>query len=610
MQKALSSEQNLPGVIDHLLSLDLIRETEQRGYWVGESEEVLRPVVENCEIIKAKNTNTKADNVGSSLSSSTHSASKSKRKKKPKTSQTIPLVDTLQRGARSLTPIPPVVHSISSSSSSRASSPATDTKESNSATTSLATYLHELLPSLPISHFLWHLESTEYPSLYHATRASLTSIPPSRASPFLSSFNWDDISSGLLQDIYGVSLEVEGNPWSVPREERERHKDLEMCIGIAGQDVATVMDLMDLLVDLRTFQSHELEPEPVLEFDTSLPRSMSASPPVGEEEQEQEQEQADDDDDWAKPLAAPMNKRPVSSLPGPVTRPVPPTKISKAQKTRVIPGALPSSMANATDSFGVASPSPGMIKPHAVGGPHPTNWQTVRSKSRTKDRKSQQGHHPLAGSIPAYSRGGATAHGLYSQRLSSSFHGSGDSRAKTQMDEYLYQVQVERARREAAIRAAGRSFVGGGRAVRGAVSGHYAREAREAAERIRHLEMRAAELVIASQLDSNRPIRPSREENRSKMIDLHHLTVSQAVNVSEKAVDKWWIKEREQRAEGWGTKGKESQGCLVIVVGAGRHSAGNRGVLGPAVAGHLDKAGWRVDKGETSRGYLVVHGRK
>nr|KIR49778.1 hypothetical protein I312_00870 [Cryptococcus bacillisporus CA1280] len=541
MQKAMSSEQNLPRAIDNLLSLDLIRETEQRGYWVGESDEVLRPVMENCEIIKAKNTKTKADNVGSSLSSLTHSASKSKRKKKPKTSQTIPLVDTLQRGARSLTPIPPVVHSISSSSSSRASSPATDAKESNSATTSLATYLHELLPSLPIPHFLWHLESTEYPSLYHATRASLTSIPRSRASSFSSSYNEDDISSGLLQDVYGVSLEAEGNPWSVPREERERHKDLEMCIGIAGQDVATVMDLMDL-----------------------PPHSISPSPPV--EEEEQEQEQADDDDGWAKPLAAPTNKRPMSSLPGPVTRPVPPTKISKSQKTRVVPGALPSSMANATDSFGVASPSPGMIKPHAVGGPHPTNWQTVRSKGRTKDRKSQQGHHPLAESIPAYSRGGATTHDLYNQRLSSSFHGEGDSRAQTQMEEYLYQVQVERARREAAIRAAGRSFVGGGRAVRGAVSGHYAREAREAAERIRHLEMRAAELVIASQLDSNRPTRPSREENRSKMIDLHHLTVSQAVNVSEKAVDKWWIKEH--------------------------------------------KAGWRVDKGETSRGYLVVHGRK
>ncbi|KIR80877.1 hypothetical protein I306_02334 [Cryptococcus gattii EJB2] len=541
MQKALSSEQNLPGAIDHLLSLDLIRETEERGYWVGESEEVLRPVVENCEIIKAKNTKEKADNVGLSLSALTHSASKSKRKKKPKTSQTIPLVDTLQRGARSLTPIPPVVHSISSSSSSRASSPAGDTKESNSATTSLATYLHELLPSLSISHFLWHLESTEYPSLYHATRASLTSIPRSRASPFLSSYNEDDISSGLLQDVYGVSLEAEGNPWSVPREERERHKDLEMCIGIAGQDVATVMDLMDL-----------------------PPHSISPSPPV--EEEEQEQEQVDDDEGWAKPLAASTSKRPVSSLPGPVTRPVPPTKISKSQKTRVVPGALPSSMANATDSFGVASPSPGMIKPHAVGGPHPTNWQTVRSRSRTKDRKSRHGQHPLAESIPAYSRGGATTHDLYNQRLSSSFHGEGDSRAKTQMEEYLYQVQVERARREAAIRAAGRSFVGGGRAVRGAVSGHYAREAREAAERIRHLEMRAAELVIASQLDSNRPTRPSREENRSKMIDLHHLTVSQAVNVSEKAVDKWWIKEH--------------------------------------------KAGWRVDKGETSRGYLVVHGRK
>ncbi|OWT39869.1 hypothetical protein C362_02365 [Cryptococcus neoformans Bt1] len=586
IQKALSSEQSLPGAIDHLLSLDLIRESEQRGYWTGESEEVLRPVVDNFDMITAKKTKKKADNIRSASSPLTNPVPASRRKKKPKALQTIPLVDTLQRGARSLTPIQ-VVQPIPSSSSGRSSSPAADTKESSSATTSLATYLHELLPSLPISHFLRYLQSPEHPSLYHATRASLTSIPRSLAPQFLASFTEDDISSGLLQDVYGVSLEAEDNPWSVPREERERHKDLEMCIAIAGQDVATVMDLMDLLVDLRTFQSHE----PVSEPDTSPP-SMSSPLPV-EEEQE--------DDGWAKPLAAP--KRPVSSLPGPVTRPAP--KASKSQKIRVVPGALPSSMANATDSFGVASPSPGMIKPYAVGGPHPTNWQTVRPKSRAKDRGGQG--HPLAGSIPAYSRG-ATPHdgtpgSLYNHK--SSFNGG---RAKTQMDEYLYQVQVERARREAAIRAAGRSFAGG-RAVRGAVSGHYAREAREAAERIRNLEMRAAELVIASQLDS-RPARPSREENRSKMIDLHHLTVNEAVSVAEKAVDKWWINEREQRAEGWGAKGKKSQGCLVIVVGAGRHSAGNRGVLGPAVAGHLDKAGWRVDKGESSRGYLVVHGRK
>lgn len=586
IQKALSSEQSLPGAIDHLLSLDLIRETEQRGYWIGENEEVLRPVVDNLEMVKDKKTKKKADNVGSSLSSLAVSASASERKRKPKTSQTIPLVDALQRGARSLTPIPSIIRSVSSSSSSTSFSPAADTKEFSSATTSLATYLHELLPSLPISHFLRYLQSSEHPSLYHATRASLTSIPRPRAPQFLALFNEDDVSSGLLQDVYGVSLEAEGNPWSVPRVERERQKDLEMCVAIAGQDVATVMDLMDLLVDLRTFQSHE----PVSEFDTSPP---STSPPPAGEEQE--------DDGWAKPLAAP--KRPVSSLPGPVTRPAP--KASKSQKIRTVPGALPGSMANATDSFGVASPSPGMLKPHAVGGPHPTNWQTVRSKSRTKDRGGQG--HPLAGSIPAYSRG-ATPHdgtpgSLYNHK--SSINGG---RAKTQMDEYLYQVQVERARREAAIRAAGRSFAGG-RAVRGAVSGHYAREAREAAERIRNLEMRAAELVIASQLES-RPARPSREENRSKMIDLHHLTVSEAVSVAEKAVDKWWINEREQRAEGWGAKGKQSQGRLVIVVGAGRHSAGNRGVLGPAVAGHLDKAGWRVDKGETSRGYLVVHGRK
>jgi hypothetical protein len=48
---------------------------------------------------------------------------------------------------------------------------------------------------------------------------------------------------------------------------------------------------------------------------------------------------------------------------------------------------------------------------------------------------------------------------------------------------------------------------------------------------------------------------------------------------------------------------------LTVITGVGRHSAGQKGVLGPAVQAALDQAGWRVDR-DTGRGYVVVKGRR
>jgi len=49
---------------------------------------------------------------------------------------------------------------------------------------------------------------------------------------------------------------------------------------------------------------------------------------------------------------------------------------------------------------------------------------------------------------------------------------------------------------------------------------------------------------------------------------------------------------------------------LRIVTGVGRHSAGGKGVLGPAVGNALEREGWKVDRGESGRGYLVVRGKR
>ena len=48
---------------------------------------------------------------------------------------------------------------------------------------------------------------------------------------------------------------------------------------------------------------------------------------------------------------------------------------------------------------------------------------------------------------------------------------------------------------------------------------------------------------------------------------------------------------------------------LTVITGVGRHSAGQTGVLGPAVANTLEANGWRIERGERTRGYVSVTAR-
>ncbi|GAA5981297.1 hypothetical protein JCM11641_005635 [Rhodosporidiobolus odoratus] len=67
------------------------------------------------------------------------------------------------------------------------------------------------------------------------------------------------------------------------------------------------------------------------------------------------------------------------------------------------------------------------------------------------------------------------------------------------------------------------------------------------------------------------------------VVDLHGLTLSQALTVVDEACNAWWARSR----------GTVSPSPLRIITGVGRHSRGGRAILAPAVTRHLDKEGWR-----------------
>ncbi|WRT67871.1 uncharacterized protein IL334_004845 [Kwoniella shivajii] len=654
LNSALRSHTTLQEAIDYLLSLELIRNVEQEGHWPDEDVTVAsEPELERWEEskIKSKKTKTKStsssrtpsqppskessplalstprfDNIAltplnhSRLSTSDNSASPSlsmPTKKKKKDKIIIPLVDTLQRKA-SPAPSRPTSRSTSKSrtiqAGSRSSSPAriSTSGPSNNAwhtVTSLSSYLSDLLP-LPSNYFLSYLHSPEYHSAYSAILASLAKLPSSTKRDV-------NASRRILEDLYGLTLSISGESDGNGLGKREIERDLEICVHAAGEDVATVMDLMDLLGEISEWPSdddffdakpdytinhnhlnHILKPEtisinlhPIQAID--MTRSSSATS--------------------TKSLDEPPKS--TSNLPGKMTRPEKKVKAVLQQeehlsggaireaRIRNVPGSKPSitsiSHPTALDSFGTTSPAPSspQLGPKNLKQIHPQNWRTVSHARPNKPRRD------------------------------------GGERRLT-VEQCMANAQLERARREIAIRAAGRNFktntngiAGGGRAVKGAVAGHYATQAREAAERAREWELKAARLVVTSHLQAqNNPATNGTNHNHNhthshsrdqgqhgsgsggtKTIDLHHLTIQEATTVVDEIAENWWKSEKETRSERWR---KQDEGKLIVITGVGRHSANGKGVLGPAVASHLEYQDWRVDRGDSERGYLVIRGKK
>lgn len=124
----------------------------------------------------------------------------------------------------------------------------------------------------------------------------------------------------------------------------------------------------------------------------------------------------------------------------------------------------------------------------------------------------------------------------------------------------------------------------------GGAASYYGSVSRDAAAALREDEAARADAQVASQ-------------SKPGEVDLHGLNVKDAVRVSRDRVQTWW----EGEGREWARAGKVmSGGGLRIVTGVGRHSAGGRAVLGPAVGRMLNDEGWRVQVGE---GVVTVVGR-
>lgn len=572
------SESGVPAAIDHLLSVELIRDVEREGRWPGESDqdtdddepEPSHPT--RVELVK-----TLAD---PSLTTAPPELrrSRSKKKNKPKA---VPLVDTLQR--RSNPPSRP-----SSRQSSRASSPIRGGPSSNAwgTVSSLAGYLSELIPPQPTTYFLAYLHSPKYHSAYSAVRAALASVAPAIAHLA----GADSPARGILEDVYGVSLATDP----------AAKADLELCFKAVGEDVAVVMDLMDLLGEISEWPGDDdLEVAGRgMGRSASLPRSAPSSPrPAPRKIPRREVETSSGDEGPHEAIVVPKPVRAAPNTERLTTRPLPMADLIPSD--RIIPGAKapPSAFSSPTayDTFGLPSnfasgAKRSKSKDRQV---HPQNWRNV---DHTRMRREKI-LHPLARSIPSYARG-ITPH---DDTPNSLYHPTNPS-----INDCLSRAAAERQKREDAVRAAGRSYrLPGGKSLNGAVAGAYALQAREATERAREWELQAARMVVARQMDSS-----------GYTIDLHHMTVHEAVTVALESAAKWYDRQKrlydesvkvESRARGIAFVPPKG---LTVVVGVGRHSAGKVGVIGPAVGNALEASGWRVDRGEGGRGYMVVRGRK
>ena len=124
----------------------------------------------------------------------------------------------------------------------------------------------------------------------------------------------------------------------------------------------------------------------------------------------------------------------------------------------------------------------------------------------------------------------------------------------------------------------------------GGAASYYNSVSRDIAAALRQDEAARADALVNSQ-------------SKPGEVDLHGLNIKNAVRVSREKVEAWW----ESEGREWARAGKVmNNGSLRIITGLGRHSAGGKAVLGPAVCKMLNSEGWMVQVGD---GVVRVTGR-
>ena len=123
----------------------------------------------------------------------------------------------------------------------------------------------------------------------------------------------------------------------------------------------------------------------------------------------------------------------------------------------------------------------------------------------------------------------------------------------------------------------------------GGAAAYYSSVGRDVSASLRRHEASAAENLVLAQ-------------SKPGEVDLHGVTVKDAVVITGAKVEGWW----ESQGREWARLGKVMGGGLRVITGAGRHSEGGRGRLGPAVGGMLIREGWKIEVGD---GVVEVVGR-
>lgn len=129
---------------------------------------------------------------------------------------------------------------------------------------------------------------------------------------------------------------------------------------------------------------------------------------------------------------------------------------------------------------------------------------------------------------------------------------------------------------------------------------YYSQLSREYAIKRSEAAVAAADTLVSFQSNNN---------GCSGEIDLHGVSVKDAVRISRLCTESWWGRRRVNRVVGLdGRVARDGEGeGLRIVTGMGRHSDGGRGRIGPAVSGMLEREGWWVVYGE---GAVTVTGKR
>jgi len=126
----------------------------------------------------------------------------------------------------------------------------------------------------------------------------------------------------------------------------------------------------------------------------------------------------------------------------------------------------------------------------------------------------------------------------------------------------------------------------------GGAAAYYSQRSREMRDSSQAYNSSAADLLVASQSSATH-------------IDLHGVNVEDARRITHIKVNQWWDRLGENKVNGRIGANDRAAGFR-IVTGAGKHSKGGRGVLGPAVKKMLEQEGWRI---ENMTGEIVVKGK-